>query len=138
MCDVQPLCNINKLHEMFDDRDQRQSELWVGLRRVSEMCSCSGASESICNTCRSSWSWTSGSSMAWSNWIPREPGPSECGRLVNNGWAEYECTAKYRFICERGSTYSCELTHFVKENVNLLVVHRPQYGVFYNFRACRM
>ena len=112
---------------LFNDRDHRQRELWVGLRRVSEVCSCSGASASICDTCRSSWSWTSGTSMTWNNWIPREPGPSECGRLVENGWAEYECSAKYRFICERGITFFNVYSFNRKEHARLVVLCKSQY-----------
>ena len=58
--------------------------------------------EQECERCRASWSWSDDTAMTWWNWQPREPGISECGRLTANGWAEYECSAKYRFICERG------------------------------------
>ena len=58
--------------------------------------------ESECEACRATWSWNDGTEMSWWNWSPREPGISECGRLSEDGWAEYECSAKYRFICERG------------------------------------
>lgn len=79
-----------------------QRDSWIGLRRHSDICSCAQVTDDECETCRGAWSWVDGTVMSWWNWVPNEPGISECGRLSTNGWAEYECSAKYRFICERG------------------------------------
>ena len=87
---------------LFFRRDQR--DCWLGLHRNSSLCTCSQATEAECEACRQSWSWNDGTDMSWYNWLPREPGGANCGRLGVNGWAEYECSAKYRFICERGIT----------------------------------
>ena len=83
--------------------DQALEDVWIGLHRSSAVCSCSQAMVVDCTACRASWSWTDGTAMSWWNWVPREPGTSQCGRLVADGWAEYACDSSYRFICERGT-----------------------------------
>ena len=86
---------------MFRELEQRDS--WIGLHRLTGDCTCAGATNDECEACRASWSWTDGTPMTWWNWLPREPGVSDCGRLSAAGWAEYECSAKYRFICAKGN-----------------------------------
>ena len=85
----------------FSERELR--ECWIGLHRDSDVCTCSMVSAAECEACRASWSWSDDTEMTWANWLPREPGTSACGRLTAEGWAEYMCSEKYRFVCEKGS-----------------------------------
>ena len=102
-----PIRQELNLHDMYTcmRRDRGQQDSWIGLRRVSDVCTCVQATENECEVCRASWAWNDDTAMNWWNWIPREPGISECGRLVVDGWAEYDCSASYRFICEKGILY---------------------------------
>ena len=79
------------------------SDRWIGLHRSADYCTCASVSTEQCEACRASWSWSDGTNMTWSSWVPREPGSAKCGRLSATGWAEYDCSAHYRFICERGT-----------------------------------
>ena len=99
----------------FSARQQR--DCWIGLYRHADYCTCSSIDD--CDTCRASWSWSDGTPMSWWNWLPQEPGAATCGRLSVDGWAEYDCEANYRLICERGtfSYISLFLPDFNAKNI---------------------
>lgn len=89
---------------------------YIGLERGGLACACHEEDPVACQECRLSWQWVDGVAMEYLNWTTTtdriEPQEGDCGRLTSNGWAENDCSDKFKYICERQVSFLCCINFF--------------------------
>ena len=82
----------------------QERDRWIGLV-TAQGCSCDGATDAECDTCRDSWTWLDGSAVDVVLFNGTEPADNTalCARITTAGaWAGLACDERLKSVCKTG------------------------------------